>query len=328
MARRHAAGWTGAPDVEIAAIASRGKKRAEKLAAKFSVPLAADDWESALAAGSFDIVSICIPTAFHPEVAVQALEAGCHVLTEKPIALDEAGAHRMIDAARRSDRLLSVVFNRRFNSVWYEIQRRVGDLGKPLLYNCQEIRSVRPKPAMHDRRLNGGPLVDCIVHDFDMLLSLFGPPRRLYARGRVMGSNKPELAGVEEAALDTGPVIVEFADGHLANILYAWGLPSGSPYWQYREFIGPNGVLRLMGEFGEQMRFHRPDGRLEIIGPFTDDGHEVLTAAFAAAVRGEGPNPVDPAEALDTLRMALAVGESAETGETFEFHDMGKRSRP
>lgn len=326
MARRHAAAWAETPGVVVSAVASRGRARAARLAADFGIGIISEDWRSSLNVEEYDIVSVCVPTAHHPEVAIEAMEAGCHALVEKPIALNETDANRMIDTAKRTGRLLSVVFNRRFNSVWREVRRRIGDLGEPLLYNCQEIRSVRPKPAMHDRHLNGGPLVDCVIHDFDMLLSLFGLPRRLFSRGRVLGKGKTELAEVEDFAVDTGPVIVEFAGGHLANILYAWGLPAGSSYWQYREFIGPAGVLRLMGEFGEEMRYHGPEGRFETLGPFVDDGHQVLVGAFADAVRGKGPVPVEPGEALDALRMARAVGQSMETGEVVELNGIGARS--
>jgi predicted dehydrogenase len=323
MARRHADAWRATDGVDIAAVASRGRDRAAALASDYAIPAVYDDWRGALDGGGYDIVSICIPTAFHPDVAVAAMESGCHVLTEKPIALDEAGARRMAQSAKENDRRLSVVFNRRFNGVWDELRRRIDDIGTPMVYNCQEIRSVRPKPAMHDRRLNGGPLLDCIVHDFDMLLTLFGAPVRLYSRGLALGAGKPQVEGIEDVATDTGPVIVEFEGGHIATILYAWGLPAGSSYWQYREFLGPRGVLRLMGEFGEEIRVHGFDGSIESAGPFVDDGHAVIAGKFAAAVRGEGPVPVTPEEALAALRMALAVGTSVENGTVMDLAPIG-----
>ena len=71
----------------------------------------------------------------------------------------------MIAAAEKHRRKLTVVFNRRFNTVWQELTQRLSSIGIPLVYNTQEIRSIRVKPAMHSQSANGGPVIDCCVHD-------------------------------------------------------------------------------------------------------------------------------------------------------------------
>lgn len=68
-------------------------------------------------------------------------------------------------AVAKHRRKLTVVFNRRFNTVWQELTQRLSSIGIPLVYNTQEIRSIRAKPAMHSQSANGGPVIDCCVHD-------------------------------------------------------------------------------------------------------------------------------------------------------------------
>lgn len=315
MARKHALAYQTIPDVAIAAVANRGAFRGQALAAEFGIPTIHNDYLDAITRTEAEIVSVCVPTALHPELAIAAMNAGSHVITEKPIALNVDDALRMIDVSRRTDRKLTVVFNRRFNTVWDELRRRLDAIGTPLLYNTQEIRSVRPKPAMHSISGNGGPVIDCCVHDFDMLLQLFGRPRTVYATGRSFGGNKAALASVTDIAIDTAHISVEFEGDHQAQILYAWGFPEGPGYWQYREFMGPDGIIRLMGEYGERVEHYRRDGRLETVTRLMDDGHLRIIRAFVDAVVNDGTVPVAPEDALAALEVSLAAMTSIRTEE-------------
>ena len=172
MARKHIEAYRKLNNVEIAAVASRSIPRAAALSATYDIPRYYDDIDDAFEREQADIVSVCVPTAHHPVITTRAMSKGLHVITEKPIALTVAAAQEMIAAAEKYRRKLTVVFNRRFNTVWQELTQRLSSIGTPLVYNTQEIRSIRPKPAMHSQSANGGPVIDCCVHDFDMLLHL------------------------------------------------------------------------------------------------------------------------------------------------------------
>jgi len=165
MARKHIEAYRKLDNVEIAAVASRSIPRAATLSAAYNIPRYYDDIDDALGGEKADIVPVCVPTAHHPAIATQAMAKGMHVITEKPIALTVAAAQEMIAAAEKHRRKLTVVFNRRFNTVWQELTQRLSSIGIPLVYNTQEIRSIRAKPAMHSQSANGGPVIDCCVHD-------------------------------------------------------------------------------------------------------------------------------------------------------------------
>ncbi len=309
MAGKHAAAYALRDDVTIAAVANRSEARAAKFAEACGIPKVYSDFAEALKEEKPDIVSVCVPTVYHPGTAIQAMEAGAHVLTEKPIALRAEDAERMIEAAGKTGRKLSVVFNRRFNTVWEELNRRLPSIGSPIVYNAQEIRSIRPKPAMHSRSMNNGPVVDCCVHDFDMLLHSIGKAKSVFASGTVFGRNKASLKEIEDFAIDTAHIDVEFEGGSRAYLLYAWGFPEGSDYWQYREYMGPDGIIRMMGEFGGELRHHRSDGSLQTVKNLKENGHKVIVGSFVEAAE----------DALEALKMSLAALRSIESGEREEI---------
>jgi len=307
MARKHAQAYRQLPGAEVTAVCNRDEARARAFCKEFSVPASYRDVAQAIAREVPDIVSVCVPTALHPEISRYAMEHGAHVVTEKPIALTVEEAEQMIAASQAHGKKLTVIFNRRFNTVWNELGRRIGSVGSPVIYNTQEIRSIRPKPAMHSASANGGPVIDCCVHDFDMLISLWGMPRSVFASGTVFARGKSALSHINDFAVDTAHIDVEFDGGNRAYLLYAWGFPQGPEYWQYREFMGPDGIVRLLGEFGEEVEHYRKDGVRERVTGLVDNGHETIIAGFVDAVQKGGDVPVRPEDALSALRVSLAA---------------------
>jgi UDP-N-acetylglucosamine 3-dehydrogenase len=314
MARKHIEAYQRLDDVELVAVVNRGENRARAVCAAYGIPRYETDFDTALSQIEAEIASICLPTSLHPAIAIQAMKQGRHVLTEKPIALSLEGAEAMIASAQKTGKKLSVVFNRRFNMVFEECARRLPRIGTPLVYNTQEIRSIRPKLAMHSKSGNGGPVIDCCVHDFDTLPHLFGKPKSIYASGHTFGSDKPALQSIRDLAVDTAQINVEFENGNRAYLLYAWGFPPGPGYWQCREFMGPKGIIRLMGEFGHEVHHYREDGVLETVSGLKENGHDEIVRRFVAAVREGQEVPVSPVEAKEALRMSLAALKSIETG--------------
>lgn len=319
MARKHAEAFRSIPGVELLAVANRSEERGAAFQRDYRIPQRYTEYLKGVEKSGADVAAVCVPTSLHPELAIAAMDAGMHVITEKPIALTLQESDRMIATARRTGRKLTVLFNRRFNTVWKELGRRIGTIGSPMIYNTQEIRSIRPKLAMHDRFQNGGPVIDCCVHDFDMLLHLFGAPKSIFATGGVFGGNKEPLRSIADLAVDTAHITVEFREGHAGYLLYAWGFPEGPGYWQYREFMGPDGIVRLMGEFGEEVQHYRSDGFTEVVRGLLEDGHREVIRQFVEAIRNDTPPPVDPAEAREALRISLAAMESIETGKKVEL---------
>jgi predicted dehydrogenase len=149
-----------------------------------------DQLEQLLADPDVDVVDICLPPGMHADVACQALEAGKHVFCEKPMALTTDECDRMLDAARKSGKLLLIgqvlPFFPEYAYALAAIQR--GDYGKPLGgFFKRVISDPSWIPDFYDPRKVGGPLVDLHVHDAHLIRILFGMPRGVVSQGRRRG---------------------------------------------------------------------------------------------------------------------------------------------
>jgi len=139
------------------------------------------DFDSMLQEGGFDIVDICLPTYLHAEHSVKALEKGFHVFCEKPLALTAGEADGIVQAVRRTGRLMSVGQCLRYWPAYAEIKRLL-DSGKYGRVRAAEFARFSNPPTwgwdgwLMDSRRSGNAALDMHVHDVDMVLFLFGPP--------------------------------------------------------------------------------------------------------------------------------------------------------
>lgn len=151
-----------------------------KVAADFPDARVVAELETALADPAIDLVVIATPNALHAPQAIAALEAGKHVVVDKPFALDAAQARTMADAAKTAGKLLAVFHNRRWDSDFLTLQRLIADgaLGQVVQY---ESHFDRFRPVVRDRwRERAGPgsgaWMDLGPHLLDQALVLFGEP--------------------------------------------------------------------------------------------------------------------------------------------------------
>jgi predicted dehydrogenase len=167
--------------VELVAVASDDDRMAD-----CSAPRKYRDWRDAVADPQAEAFDICLPTNLHASAAVAALNAGKHVLVEKPMALDAAEADAMIEAARRSGRILMVAQVLRFFPA-YRVMADVVKSGRLGAVRAAMFRRRSATPAwgawLTDKRASGGGIFDLMVHDVDMCLHLFGPPEAVSATG-------------------------------------------------------------------------------------------------------------------------------------------------
>jgi myo-inositol 2-dehydrogenase/D-chiro-inositol 1-dehydrogenase len=274
------------------------------------------DWREALTTEQPEVVSVCVPACLHAEVSIAALEAGAYVMCEKPIALTLADADRMVAASEAAGNRLRIIFQRRWTPAWQFARERLEAIGSPVVYRASDFRRVRPKLAMHDARQNGGPVVDCAVHDFDMTLDWFGPATSVYATGSIFAQGKPEVASVAELAVDTATITVTFAQGNVANIAYGWGMPATFTDRVTNEVAGPDGLIEIVGD---RAIHHHTDGQKEGYLHAEQDGHVRQIAAFIDAIREGTPLPGDPRRAREASALSHAALESIRTGELIRF---------
>jgi len=283
----HAEKLAAAPGVELAAVVDADPARARAIAAKHGC--AAQDDPRALI-GAVDLVSIAVPTARHHAVTLPFLEAGVHVLVEKPIATSLEEADAMIAAARKSGALLAVGHLQRFNPAFRALAEAVG---KPLYIECERLAGFK------SRGIDVDVVLDLMIHDLDLVLSL--------ARGELAQVSACGFQVLTDS-IDIASVRLEFADGCVANL--SASRVSQQPVRKLRVFQA-DGYASADLQAGK-LRVVRRDARggvAEDAADFTDrDELRAEIANFVDAVAGGRSPLVGGEDGRRALALALEVG--------------------
>src|SRR5438874_9996013 len=130
--RSHAEAFQSVPEAEVVAVADVDPERAKTMAEKYGIPQVYGSYEELLARAAVDAVSVALPVFLHAPATIAALEAGKHVLCEKPMARSGAEAQAMVDAAKRSGKKLAVYWRNRFGARAMKAQQLIdtGELGQ------------------------------------------------------------------------------------------------------------------------------------------------------------------------------------------------------
>lgn len=167
--------------VELVAVSDVVKEKAEELAREFSIEKVYEDYHQMLNEAGVDAVSICTPNKFHAPAALAALEAGCHVLCEKPPAMTPEEAKQMADAAEKAGKYLTYGFHYRHAPETEALRRFIdaGELGEvyAATVNAVRRRGIPGWGVFTNKELQGGgPLIDIGVHMLDLALYLMDYP--------------------------------------------------------------------------------------------------------------------------------------------------------
>jgi hypothetical protein len=123
MGEGHIEGYQSHPKAKVVAIADVDPHRLREAGDKFKINVRYDSAEAMLARERLDVVSVCTPNKFHKPLTVAALDAGCHVLCEKPMAMNSAEAREMIAAAKRNGKRLMFNFSYRFTEQSWALKK-------------------------------------------------------------------------------------------------------------------------------------------------------------------------------------------------------------
>src|SRR5262245_56598929 len=128
--------------VQVVAVADVRRETAEQAAKKFEVPHVYEDYHQMLKRDDIHAVSVCTPNFLHKQPTIDALEAGKHVLVEKPLAINAAEGREMVAAAKRTGRKLQAGLNNRFGSGPQALKRfiQAGEMGDIYYARSQALR--------------------------------------------------------------------------------------------------------------------------------------------------------------------------------------------
>ncbi len=318
MGGTHARAFAAIPDVQVVGVSSRNVEKAAALAAEVN----AKPFDDALALATHpdvDAVSITLPTHLHTEYAIAALNAGKHVLLEKPMALTLQECDAMIEAATRSGRIFMLAHVLRFWPEYIAVAELVqsGALGKPLSAMAwRHLTHPAWSDWFNDATLSGGAVLDLHIHDLDALNWLFGAPKSIYARGQRGASGGYDHA---MSIVDYGDVCAVAEGSSL--------MPAGYPFSMLLTVRCERGVVEyVLRAGGEQvdsveagqnsLLVYRPGEPVQTLACTPGDPYALEIEAFVrAAQTGIAPANGTPEQGRLAVQTALAARRSIETGE-------------
>ena len=273
----HIPGWLRDPRCEVVAVCDVDRSRAEAYASEFSIPRASDDWQGTIGREDIDVVDVVTPSHTHYELACAALEAGKHVLCEKPVAYDFRQTRAAVEMARQKRLKTKLGFTFRY-SPGVQYARSLldeGFVGTPFIFNGYEQNSQWLDPQVPLRQVDpnadqstlqtsslegyGAPIIDIghwwVGAEYARVVGTmrnFIPRRMVRATGRSMRMN-----------IDDGDIFIgEYANGAIGSIQSSFVTVGNYPGVEARIY-GERGAIicRLVEERGiaETVRLARPD---------------------------------------------------------------------
>ncbi|PRH87432.1 oxidoreductase [Labrys okinawensis] len=337
MGASHASAYHRNDGFEIVGIMSRSIKSKPVPDELAGYPLF-EDYEAALKQTGPDAVSINSWPNTHAEYALKAIEAGCHVFMEKPIATTIEDAEKVVAAAVAKNRKLVLGYILRVHPSWVKFIEMGRTLGKPLVMRLN-LNQQSSGPAWHwHKNLIDSliPIVDCGVHYVDVMCQLTGArPLRVHGIGAKLWQ--------EAAQQNYGHLHVTFDDGSVGWYEAGWGPMMSEIAYFVKDVIGPEGAVSIVAGQTESAKqgdelsdsadidrhtktdaikihyakvdadknFAKPD---EIFSMEDEPGHQELCdreqAYFLKAIREDLDLSESMAAAVNSLRIVLAAEQS------------------
>lgn len=293
-------------EVEVTAVASRRADAAAAYAKKHDIPRVHTSYEALLADPEIDAVYIPLPNSFHLPWTVRALEAGKHVLCEKPLANNADEAQQMAEAAARSGRLLAEAMHYRYHPLAVRIQQicrqSLGRIQHVEMFNCFPI--TNGKDIRYDYALGGGGMMDLGCYAVSLLRLIAGEePTVVRATAKLANPKVDRWMAVE----------LRLPSGGTAKITCAiWSWPALK---SDMTVTGDAGELKIGNPFAPHL-FHflklkTAGGKSKEQLKGLDTSYDYQLRAFLAATRGGPALLTDGVEAAATLRVIDAAYQAA-----------------
>jgi predicted dehydrogenase len=338
MGSSHAEAYHHMDEFEICGLVSTGNSKLvlnERLGGSYALY---DDYETALAATSPDCVCISTYPDTHESYVLKALEAGCHVFVEKPLADTVEGSLKIVEAAKKANRKVVVGYILRVHPSWEKFIEVSRTLGKPLVMrmNLNQQSHGRMWTVHRNLMKSLSPIVDCGVHYIDVMCQMTrSKPVQVAAIGARLTNEIPE------GNYNYGQLQIRFEDGSVGWYEAGWGPMMSETAFFVKDVIGPKGCVSIVAkEAGgsgksdsveshtktESIKVHRADldnadqfiHKDEWIDMQDEPDHQELCNReqqyFLKAIKEDIDLTDHLEDAVNSLRIAFACDESVRTG--------------
>jgi UDP-N-acetyl-2-amino-2-deoxyglucuronate dehydrogenase len=317
----HLAAIDNVDGLELTAVADAEIERATGIAEERGIP-AFRAVEELVGAVECDLVAICTPSGLHPAHGIAAARAGCHVVTEKPMAISLADADALVKACDAADVHLFVVKQNRLNPAVQLLRRAVekGRFGRIYLANTT-VRWARPQDYYDSARwrgtweFDGGAIMNQASHYVDLLQWLVGPVESVAAKTATLARR------IETE--DTGVAVLKFRSGAL-GVIEVTVLTYPRNMEGSITVLGEKGTVKVGGTAVnrvEHWQFADYDDDDKLVDAAATSppsvygfGHEGYYRNVLAVLRGEAEPGTDGREGRKSLELILGIYESAKTG--------------
>ena len=342
---KHFLGLKSVPEVDMVAFCDIIEERAQAACKKYGTPDAKvyTDYRELLSDKSIDVVHVCTPNRSHSFITVDALEAGKHVMCEKPMAINSAEAQKMLDAAKRTGKKLTIGYQSRHrtDSLFLKGEVEAGTFGDIYYAKATAIRR-RAVPTwgvfLNEYEQGGGPLIDIGTHALDLTLWTLDNYKPKYCvgttyhalndqtdQGNAWGPWDPAKFTVEDSAF--GFIVME--NGATINLEASWALNTLDVREAVTSFCGTKAGADMV----DGVRINGVRQNLQYV---MKPDMNAKGAAFFDGVKGESPADrearlwidavvndkapfVLPEQAIVVTKILEGIYTSAKTGDIFRF---------
>lgn len=323
----------------LVALAGLDTDRCRQLAQRHNIPSVYRDYQDLLADPDIDVVSVAVPNNLHMPVAVAALEAGKHVLVEKPLALNAEEGQIMVETAKRTGKRLAIAFNRRYRHDVQLVAGQVADGTFGRVYYTKAFwmrRSGIPGMGTWFTRKDmagGGPLIDLGVHVLDMALFTMGNPKVVSVSAATFAELGPQGQGqwpagrfrtggqgVDYEVEDMAVAFIRLDTGAVIQMETSWAAYTGAYDTFGVELMGSHGgakihvedyalvdTLSVYGDFAGQPAVIRP--QLNAL-----NGHGEVIRDFLTSIIEDVDRAPTGEQGLALTRLVDAIYRAADEG--------------
>lgn len=312
VGEQHVLSYQAIPGCDVVAVCDIDPAKLQDVGGRYGVAQRFDDYRRITEDPSIDVVSICTFDEDHAEQAVSAFRHGKHVMIEKPIADSKPRADAVVNAWRKSGRLITSNLVLRASPRFKELKRRVevGEVGDIFYLEGDYIHQIEHKivDGWRNRMAFYSPIFGGGIHLIDLIVWLHGTD---VVELCAMGSNKTTAA--KGGRFDeTDVIIMRFEDGCLAKVLVTL-VPKHPKFHSLKVFGTKATFVNSLGD-GDWYVSDDPADHRPVTEPYPGVEKGDLLPDFIAAIR-EGRQPkVGAADVFKVMEICLAAQESRATG--------------